>query len=54
MKDLIIKLFEKLACKHKWVLKRKTKNFVDGYELPSSFTFLYCCSECGKFEKVNI
>jgi hypothetical protein len=55
MWNLIIKIFEKWACKHKWKLIIQTDVEVRyDYGEKGRYTVnTYCCNECGKFRKIK-
>ncbi len=58
MKNLIIQILEKLACKHQWETFSRTKiyeNHNDPAEgkLPTRSIYIFVCKNCGKIKKIS-
>jgi len=50
----ILKILEKLACKHQWKVFSRSRTFeYEEDKLPISYDFLLECKSCGKHKKVN-
>lgn len=51
MKEAIIKLINKWACSHDWVLDREIE--IKDWGVTAHWKFLYKCKKCGKFKIVK-
>ena len=55
MYKLLLKILEKLACKHKWLLHQKNNIFEDSSDkYPTIIKDTLICSECGKIKKITL
>ncbi len=49
------RIFEKLACKHKWEVHFRQKTFESEYaKMPHTIVDTLICTECGKIKRVRV
>lgn len=54
MRELILAILQKWACKHKWKNHRETATYCDDDERPTKIQQTLICQECGKIKKVFV
>ncbi len=56
MKELIKRLFEKWACKHKWTTHMTTNVYQPGNpkDMPWKIQDTLICKECGKIKRIEV
>ena len=56
MKKLLKQIFEKIACKHKWEIRQRTKVDLQnerGKIIEYYHRTIYICKKCGKFKYIG-